>query len=159
MRKYRLFGIINPIDVLLVAGIVALVWGLHIFSMPQQAAAEGGQIIHFTIEFPNRPEGFHKGIEPGPVVLDGVRGLHIGYVVRAFAEPAMEDAPDEDNAIFRRVPVEGRESTHVVIEARANITTYATEIGQFHVRVNMPIFPRSRDFAGSGIVSRIEVVR
>jgi len=157
MRKYRLFGIINPIDVLLVMAIIAVVWGLYIFSMPQQTAADGGVIIRYTIEFPNRPEGFHLGIEPGSPVIDGIRGLHIGYVVYAFATPALDDAPDEENNIFRRVPVEGREATHVVVEARANITPYATEIGIFQVRVNHPIFPRSKHFAGGGVVARIEV--
>ncbi|MCL2839172.1 MAG: DUF4330 domain-containing protein [Defluviitaleaceae bacterium] len=157
MRKYRLFGFINPIDVLIVAAIIAIVWGLYVFSMPQQTAAAGGQVIHYTIEFTNRPEGFHLGIEPGAAVLDSVRGLHIGYVVDVFATQALEDAPDEANGIFRRVPLEGREATHVVIEANANITDYAIQIGQFQLRTNQQIFPRSRDFGGQGIVARIEI--
>jgi len=156
MRKYRLFGFINPIDVLIIAGVVALVWGAYLFSMPQQTAARGGQEIFFTIEFPDRPEGFYRNIQPGRAVLDSVRSLHIGYVVEAFGLPAMDDVPDEANNIFRRVPVPGRESTHVVVRAWANVSDYATEIGTYQVRVNQPAFIRSHDFAGVGIISRLE---
>jgi len=156
MRKYRLFGVINPIDVLLVVGIVALFYAGYMFSAPQQAVAEGGRLVRFTIELPARPEGFHSTIEPGPMVLDSVRGLNIGNVVYAYGLPFLEDVPDEANNIIRRSPVEGLEFTYVVVEAWANVTDYATEIGQYIVRVNQEIAARSRDFAGLGFITSVE---
>ena len=156
MRKYRLFGIINPLDVLLVAGIIALVWGAYIFSAPQQAAAYDGRLIRFTIELFDRPEGFHAGIEPGADVIDGILGINIGRVVYAYGTPFMTDVPDEDANIVRRTAVPGREFTNVVVEAWASVSDYATSIGQFQVRVNMPIHSRSRNFAGPGWVTSLE---
>ena len=156
MKKYRLFGLINPIDVLFVIGVVALVWAVNIFAAPQTAAAEGGTLVRFTIELPARPAGFYQSIEPGPIVFDSVRGLNIGNVVYAYGLPFLEDAPDEANNIIRRSAVDGLEFTYIVVEAWANVSDYATEIGQYIVRVNQEIAARSRDFAGLGFITSVE---
>ena len=156
MKNYRLFGIISPIDVLLVAGIIALVWVANLFAVPQHVAAEGGTLVRFTIELPARPEGFYQTIEPGPIVWDSVRGLNIGNVVYAYGLPFLEDAQDEANHIIRRSPVDGLEFTYIVVEAWADVSDYATEIGQYIVRVNQEIAARSRDFAGLGFITSVE---
>ena len=158
MKKYRLFGIINPIDIILTALIVAVVYAGYLFAAPQAVAAEGGTLVRFTIELPARPAGFYSTIVPGPAVLDSVRSLHIGTVVYAYALPFLEDVPDEANNITRRSPVEGLEFTYIVVEAWANVTDYATEIGQYIVRVNQEIAARSRDFAGLGFITNVEFV-
>ena len=156
MKKYRLFGIINPIDLLLVVMITAIVYVGYLFAAPQQSAAEGGTLVRFTIELPARPSGFYSTIVPGPMVLDSVRGLNIGNVVYAYSLPFLEDVQDEANNIIRRSPVEGLEFTYIVVEARANVSDYATEIGQYIVRVNQEIAARSRDFAGLGFITNVE---
>ena len=156
MRTYRLFGIINPIDVLLVAAVVALVWAAYVFSAPQTVAADGGRLVRFTIELPARPEGFHATIEAGPIVWDSVRSLHIGNVVYAYGLPFLDDVPDEAHGVVRRSPVEGLEFTYIVVEAWADVSDYATEIGQYIVRVNQEIAARSRDFAGLGFITAVE---
>ena len=156
MRKYRLFGVINPFDVLVVAGIVALVVGLNIFAPPQHVLADRGVLIQYEIELHNMPEGFYREVESGTTVVDGIRGFGIGSVVRAFPSPYLMDAPDEYHDVIRRVPVEGREITHVVVEAFANVTDYAIEIGNFHLRTGMQIPLRNYSFAGEVFVGEIE---
>lgn len=156
MKRYRLFGAINPVDILLVIGIVAIVWAAQLFAATQEVAAEGGQLVRFTIELPARPEGFYSTIVPGPTVLDSVRRLNIGNVVYAYSLPFREDVPDEANNIIRRSTVDGLEFTYIVVEAWANVTDYATEIGQYIVRVNQEIAVRSRDFAGLGFITKVE---
>ncbi|MCL2371911.1 MAG: DUF4330 family protein [Defluviitaleaceae bacterium] len=156
MRKYRLFGLINPVDVLLVILVVLVVWAGYLFSAPQQVVADNAQRVRFTIELPARPEGFHEGIRPGGVVFDSVRGLNIGHVVDAYGLPFLEDAPDEANNVIRRGAVEGLEFTYIVVEAWAVVTDYATEIGQYVVRVNQEIAARSVDFAGLGFITSVE---
>lgn len=156
MKKYRLFGFINPVDILIIIGVFALIWAAYIFSAPQQVIAEDSRLIQFTIELPSRPAGFYSTIEPGPAVWDSVRGLNIGHVVHAYGLPFLEDVPDEANNIIRRSPVEGLEFTYIVVEAWANVSDYATEIGQYIVRVNQEIAARSRDFAGLGFITSVE---
>ena len=158
MRKYRLFGIINPIDVLLILLVAMLIWGAYILAQPQTVVAEGGQLIRFTFELGERPEGFHEGIELGIPAFYGGQNWLVGTVVDVFATPFMADAPDERAGIIRRAPVAGVESTHIVIEAWANICDYATSIGNFWVAVNRQVGIRARDFGGMGFITNIEWV-
>jgi len=158
MKNYRLFGFINPVDVILIVALVALVWVAYLFSMPREINASGGQQIRFTLELGDRPAGFFQQIEAGSAVFDGVGGAYIGRVVYAYGLPFLQDVPDEANNIIRRTPVAGREFTYIVVEAWANITDYATEIGNFEARVNLNMYARSRNFAGGGFIVRLEVV-
>jgi len=159
MRKYRLFGIINPIDVLLVVAAVLLIWGAYILAQPQTVAADGGRLIRYTFELGERPAGFYQTIELGAPAYYGGQNWLIGEVVEVYSRPFMTDAPDERAGIIRRVPVEGLEFTYIVIEAWANVSDSSTSIGDFWVAVNRQVPIRSRDFAGIGFITRIEMVQ
>ena len=158
MRKYRLFGVINPIDVLMVTAVILLVWGAYILAQPQTVVAEGGRLIRFTFELGERPEGFHQGIEIGSPAYYGSQNWRVGTVVEVYALPHLTDAPDEAAGVIRRTPVDGLESTYIVIEAWADICDYATSIGNFWVAVNRQVGIRSRDFGGMGFITNIEWV-
>ncbi|MCL2362688.1 MAG: DUF4330 domain-containing protein [Defluviitaleaceae bacterium] len=158
MRKYRLFGIINPIDVLLVTLVLLLIWGAYLLAQPQTVAADGSRLIRYTFELTERPEGFHERIEIGLPAYCGVNGWRVGTIVDVYALPNMNDAPDERAGIIRRVEVEGLEATYIVIEAWAEISDYATNIGNFWVAVNRQVGIRSRDFGGMGFITNIEWV-
>jgi len=158
MKKYRLFGVINPIDVLLVALVVLLVWGAYMLAQPQTVIAEGGRQIRYTFELGERPAGFNEGIEIGSPAFCGVNGWRIGTVVEVYSLPFLADAPDEDAGIIRRVEVEGLEFTYIVIEAWAEVSDYATSVGNFWVAVNRQVGIRSRNFGGIGFITAMEFV-
>ena len=158
MRKYRLFGVINPIDVLLVTAVVLLVWGAYILAQPQTVVAEGGRLIRFTFELGERPAGFHQSIEIGSPAYYGGQNWRVGTVVDVYALPFLTDAPDERAGIIRRTPVEGLEFTYIVIEAWADICDYVTSVGNFWVAVNRQVGIRSKDFGGIGFITNIEWV-
>ena len=159
MKKYRLFGIINPLDVLIVAGLVALVWGAYIFSVPREVTADGGTRIRYTVEIINMEEGFHETIRPGAIVFDSVLGINIGVVAETYALPFLTDVPDETTNQFQRTEVAGRENTYIIVEAFANICDYAVAVGQYHIRVGRQAFVRSRDFGGEARITRLEIFR
>jgi len=154
-RKFRLFGVINPVDVLLIAGVVLFFWQV-VFSAPEYVAAQGGQRIRYTIELGNKWEGFYREIEPGIEVFDIQQGFFIGTVVSAHSLPYLQDVPDHANDIIRRVPVDGREFTYVVVEAWADVSDFGTNIGQYWIVVNRHVFVESRDFAGNGFITNLE---
>ena len=159
MRKYRLFGVINPIDVLLVAAVVLLVWGAYILAQPQTVAADGTRLIRYTFELGERPAGFYQSIGIGIPAYCSTQGWWVGTVVEVYSRPFLADAPDERAGIIRRVPVEGLEFTYIVIEAWADISDSATSIGDFWVAVNRQVPIRSRDFAGIGFITNLELVQ
>jgi len=155
-KKYRLFGIINIIDVLIVAAIIGVIYGAHLFAMPQQTAAEGGRLVRFTVELSGHNSGFYQQIEPGAVVIESSIGVPIGTIIYTYASAFMQDVPDEANNIIRRAEVEGREFTYVVIETMANISEFETEVNNFRLMVGRSVYVRSRDFAGEGHITALE---
>ena len=156
MKKYRLFKVLNIFDVILAIGIIAIIYGAYLFSMPQLAVAETGRRIQFTIELREHPAGFYRQIEPGSVVIEGARGAEVGTVVRAYGLPFLQDVQDEANNIIRRTPVPEREFTYIVVETWANISDFETEVNQFRVAVNRDIYVRSMHFAGRAFITNID---
>ena len=155
---YRLFGFINPFDVLIVAGVAALILGFSLFAPPQHVLADGRVQVRFEIEIPDMAQGFYREVILGTMVIDAMRGFGIGTIVDVHSSPFLLEVPDENYNIIRQAPVEGREVTHVVLEARANMTDYALEIGPFHLRTGMVILVRNFSFAAEGVVGKVEFV-
>lgn len=151
----RLLKRINIFDVLMLALCVGIVYGAHVFSAPQQAVAQSGTLVRFTLEFADREAGFYQQIVPGPLVHESSRNLVIGHVVEAYSLPFLQDVQDEANGIIRRTPVEGREFTYVVVETWANVSDFETEVNQFRIAVNRDVYIRSRDFAGRGFITNV----
>jgi hypothetical protein len=136
-----------------------LVWFASVFSAPRQVAARSGDpLVRYTIELGEKEAGFHTNIEPGAVVLDSLKGYDIGRVVQAYALPYREDAPDEEAGIFRRAVVEGLEFTYIEVEAVAQVSDYATSIGQYDIAVNKEVYVRSKRFAGKGYITAINML-
>jgi len=156
MKKYRLLKSINVFDIFIVLACVVIVYAAHIFSAPQQALAETGTRVQFTLEFGNRHAGFYQQIEPDTLVLESSLGQVIGRVVRAYSLPFLQDVQDEANNIIRRTPVEGREFTYVVVETWANVSDFETEVNQFRIAVNRDVYIRSRDFAGRAFIVNVD---
>ena len=162
MKKYRLFGFINPVDILIVAGVaIFLVWAIRVFSAPQTASARRDDvIIRYVVELKEKEEGFFEKANAflGASLFDSTQGFEIGTIVGAYSLPYLEDAPDAEAGIIRRAPVPGLEFSYIIVETPAQITEYATQVGQYEVLVNREIFVRSRAFAGQGYIVSIEVI-
>lgn len=156
--KFRLFGWINPVDVLILVGVVALVWGAAVFSAPQKVSAKTGDaILRYTVELGEKEEGFHQKIETGAKLYDSVKGYEIGTIVEVYAMPYLEDAGDEASNIIRRVPVDGLEFVYVVVESPVQPADNAMYIGQYDVMVNKEVFVKSKKFAGKGYITAMEL--
>jgi len=149
---------INVFDVLLVIACGVLVYGAYLFSAPQQTLAQDGRLIRFTVELREHPTGFYQQIVEGPIVFNSVNDTALGRVVYAYGSPFLQDVQDEANNIIRRTPVEGREFTYIVIETFANISDFEIEVNQNRIVVNRDIYVRSRDFAGRGFITHLEIL-
>jgi len=155
-QKYKLFKVINVFDIVLIILCAVVVYGAYVLSMPQEVIAAEGRTVRFTLEFSDRPTGFHEGISEGPLVVESSRGTAIGHVVYAYGLPFLQDVPDEANLRINRTPVEGREFTYVVVETTANVSDLETEVNQIRLVVNREIYVRSRDFAGLAFITAVE---
>lgn len=154
--KFRLFGWINPVDVLIVIGIVALVWGAMIFSAPQQVSGAGDVTARYTVELKQKEAGFHTRIEKGATVYDSQKGYEIGTIIDVYAEVYREEVGDEQAEVIRRAAVEGLEYVYLVIEAPVQVSDHATSVGQYDLVVGKEVFVKSKTFAGLGFITDIE---
>jgi len=158
MRKngYRLFGLINPVDILLAAALAALVYFALQFAAPQEVSARAGDsLIRYTIELKGKREGFHERIEIGTALYDNVRDFLIGTIVDVKPLPYYEEAFDIEACIIREAPVAGLENIYILVEASAQINDGSTSIGQYEIAVGRDVFVRNNRIAGKGFVTSI----
>lgn len=156
--KFRLWGIINPADVLIAAALIALVWGLLVFSAPQRVSANPGDgVIRYTVMLLEPKEtGFHERITTGTALFDNLKGYWIGTVVDVYADTFRMGVGDEAAEVVRLAAVEGLEHVYIVVEAPASIGASSTDIGAYSVMVNKEVYMRSKDFASQGLVTSME---
>ena len=155
-KRYRLFGVINLVDILIIAFFIVFAVLAMRFSAPQSAAARPGDVpITYTVEVQRRKPDFKDKVKVGAAVEDSQRGFAIGTITKVYTEPYLEDTPDYDNSIIRRAPVDGLETIYIEIEAMAQITDYTTLVGAYEVLIGKDIYLKTGDFAAGGFVVRI----
>jgi len=156
-NKFRLFGKISIMDILLVAlvGVIAYV-GVQ-FSAPVSVEASPSDTpIRYVVELTNKRDEFIEHVRVGETIFDSVRGFEIGRVVGVTYRSFYSDAPDFEYNIIRKGEVEGFVFIYVEVEAMAQISDRATSVGNFDVMVGMEVSVRTRDFASRGFVTELE---
>jgi hypothetical protein len=152
-KKYRLFGIINIVDIGMIAALILFAFLAVRFSAPQSAAARPGDVsLRYIVEVQRRKPDFADKVNAGDAVEDSLRGYAIGTIKSVRSEPYLEDVPDYTSNIIRRMPVDGLETVYVEIEAMGQVTDYTTLIGSFEVLVGKEIYIKAKHFAAGGYV-------
>ena len=156
-KRYRLFGLVNVIDIAIIAALIVFAVLALRFSAPQSASAKQGDVpITYTVEVQRRKPDFKENIKVGVPVEDSQRGYAIGTITGFYAEPYLEDTPDYANNVILRAPVDGLDTVYIQIKAMAQITDYTTTVGPFEVLVGKDIYIRTKDFAAGGYIVRVE---
>ena len=156
-KKFRLFGKISIMDILLVAAIAVIAYAGVQFSAPVSVEASITDTpIRYVVELTNKRSDFINNVHVGETLFDSVRGFEIGRVVGVTYRPFYADAFDFENNIIRKAEVEGFIFIYVEVEAMAQVSDRATSVGHFDVMVGMEMFVRTRDFASRGFVVELE---
>ena len=158
-RKFRLFGKLSLMDILIVAAAAFLAYAGVRFSAPVSVAAADSTPIIYTIELTNKRSGFINNVRAGETLFDSVRGFEIGRIISVDSRPFYADAPDFEAGIIRKGEVEGFSFIYIEVEAMASTSDRATSIGNFDVMVGMEVFVRTRDFASTGFVVGLERIQ
>ena len=156
-KKFRLFGKISIMDILLVAAVAAIAYVGVQFSAPVSVEASPSDTpIRYVVELTNKRDDFVNNVHVGETLFDSIRGFEIGTVVGVTYRPFYADAPDFENNIIRKGEVDGFVFIYVEVEANAQVSDRATSVGNFDVMVGMEVFVRTRDFASRGFVVELE---
>jgi len=153
-RNNRLIGLFIDIGIIMIIAVVILV---RLFSAPKSVTAKSMSVpIRYTLELPRKNPDFKDKIKIGANVEEFDLEVAIGIISNFKVEPYLEDTPDFDNQIIRRVPVEGLETIYIEIETQAQVTDYSTLIGTCEVLVGKKISIITKDFAAVGYVVGID---
>ena len=156
-RKFRIFGKVSILDILLVVLAVVALYVAAQFSAPQTVGAKPGDVrIRYTAELYKKTPDFFENIKVGEKVYDIEKNYEIGTVVDVYQAPYMEEAPDFKNGVIKRAAIDGLIYIYVVIEADAQITDSATMVGQYEVMVGKECFIRTKDFSSSAYFIKLE---
>ena len=151
--RFRLFSFIF-IGIIVIIMLIAL---LKFFYKPQNVNVKLTTTpIRYTIEIQRRDPDFIHNVKIGADVEVQKSELVIGKIVNVKSEPYLEDTPDYDNKIIRRVPVDGFETIYIEIEAQAQIKSYTTLVGTYEVLIGKAIPIITKDFAANGYVVGID---
>lgn len=154
---------VNLIDILFLLLIAALVCGAALYPFPKSASAEsGGNTARFTITLNEMEAGFTGRITEGKDYIgvplyDSYKSAGIGRIVDIYAQQHRESAADAERGVYRLAAVDGLEHMCVVAEAAAAISDDAVRIGDYEIMVGKEVSVRSRDFAGLGIITKVEI--
>ncbi|MDR2648172.1 MAG: DUF4330 domain-containing protein [Clostridiales bacterium] len=156
-KNYRMFGVMNLVDIIMIAALIVFAVLALRFSAPRSAAAKPGDVpVRYTVEVQRRKPDFADKVKVGDAVEDSQRGYAIGTIKNVRAEPYLEDVPDYEGNIIRRAPVDGLETVYIDIEAIGRVTDYTTLIGYFEVLVGKDVYIKTKRFAAGGYVVNLE---
>lgn len=153
----KLLKRINFIDCLLLIIFAAALFFLRDFAAPAVSPKSSGDVlISYTVELFRREDVFINNVKTGEKLYDVERGYEIGVITDVYALPYYEDSPDFENGVIEYAPVEGLSNIYAVAQARAQITDYATNIGQYQLMVGKEAFVRTKSFSAGAYIVKVE---
>ncbi len=156
-NRFKLFGIISVIDIIMLAVLIFFVAMVIRFSEKKQvSAADGSGNVRYTVEIQRRENGYSDNIRPGEKVYDTLKGSEIGVVSEVYTQKYKVDAPDFSINEYKRPEVDGYYNVYVVIEAPGTVTSQATTVGDYEIMVGKEAYIRAKSFSGGGYIINLE---
>ncbi|MCL2462374.1 MAG: DUF4330 domain-containing protein [Defluviitaleaceae bacterium] len=159
-RKFRLFGKISILDIILVILLVIFVVLAYQFSAPQTVSAKAGdKQITYVVEIQKRKLDFADQIKVGAKLYDSIKGYYIGDITDVSTKPYTEDTYDTVDGKIVRPDIPGYYFIYVTVQAQAQVTDKDTLVGQYEVLVGETVYVKNADFAAGGYVVAMSGVR
>lgn len=154
--KGRLFGKINPVDLLIVLLIISVAGGAYIvfFRNSGNKVTETGKLV-YEFEITNVNMDFIDAINPGDPIRDSTRGNELGTVVSKTSRKATMLNEDLLNGRYVIADVPDAYDVVITIEANANITPANIIVGGAEVKVGKKFFIKGKGYANQGFVIKM----
>jgi hypothetical protein len=157
-KKFKLFGKIGVLDILIVLIIVIGVLFALRFSVNTNAgAAAGTQKITYTVLLAKKLPGFEKDIIAGQKVFDSLNGGEIGVVLGYEIRPNLTTYPNLTTGQLVQTQVEGLNDIEVTISADAKLLQDAVMIGDYDVPVGKEMFIKTKSFASTCFCIKLDL--
>ncbi len=148
----------NFFDFFIIA-IVALILVGIVWFMGRNDTDTGVQNrIQYVVEMQNLTEDKFSSIQIGDKVLDSVGKSEIGVVSAIDKVPYTVSIYNTVSGKLESVEMEGRYSLLLTIEAYADVTEEAINVGSYRVAVGKGISVQSKNYVGTGYCLSVDVV-
>ncbi len=154
-KKGRLFGLVNLIDLLVIA--LVIVVGIGAFWYLNRGKAEAAnKTVIYTVEFRYKKADYAEKVTIGAPVADSVKGFHLGTAESVQTIPDYDIVYNEETGQF--VKAEIPDQYRVLLTIRASGTENEREIraeGQV-IKVGGQMYIKGKGFASEGFCVGIE---
>ena len=148
----------NFFDFFIIAFSLLLVAGAVWFIGRNDAQTGTLSKIQYVVEMQNLTEDKFSSIAIGDKILDSVGKSDIGVVSAVEKVPYTINVYNTVSGKMESVEMEGRYSLLLTVEAYADVTDEAINVGSYRVAVGKGISVQSRHFVGTGYCISVNVV-
>lgn len=147
-KKFNVFDIIIVIVVLAIAG------GAYVFTHRTQAKET--QLLRYSLELNECPEGFSQNIKVGDKLTDNVKNYNMGTITSVEARPSIRLGEDKINGNVIESTLDGKETVIIVVEA--NVIEDGPDFkvdGGYVVKAGRDVSVKGNGYAGRGFILTI----
>jgi len=151
IEKKRKF---NVFDIVIVIVVIAIAGGIYAFT--HRTKAMETQLLRYSLELNECPEGFSQHIKVGDSITDNVKNYNMGIITSVEARPSIRLGEDKINGNIIESTLEGKETVILVVEA--NVTETASDFkvdGSYVVKAGKDVSVKGNGYAGRGYILTI----
>lgn len=147
-RKFNVF------DIVIVVVVIAIAGGIYTFT--HRAKAMETQLLRYSLELNECPEGFSQYIKVGDSITDNVKNYNMGVITSVEARPSVRLGEDKINGNVVESTLEGKETVILVVEA--NVVEDGADFkvdGGYVVKAGKDVSVKGNGYAGRGYILTI----
>ena len=158
-NKWRLFGKVSILDIVIAVVLIAVVAVAVVISNPAEAVsgdASASGNLTFVVELSRKEAGYESNVVVGEKVYDNLKGIYLGTITDVKVEPYKVISADLENKIYREDEVDGLISVYITVDANAERSDMTTLVNDVEIAVGKELFVRSGQFASSGYCVKMD---
>lgn len=151
IEKKRKF---NVFDIVIVIVVIAIAGGIYAFT--HRTKAMETQLLRYSLELNECPEGFSQHIKVGDSITDNVKNYNMGIITSIEARPSIRLGEDKINGNIIESTLEGKETVILVVEA--NVVEDGADFkvdGGYVVKAGKDVSVKGNGYAGRGYILTI----
>ena len=151
IEKKRKF---NVFDIVIVIVVIAIAGGIYAFT--HRTKAMETQLLRYSLELNECPEGFSQNIKVGDSLIDNVKNYNMGIITSVEARPSIRLGEDKINGNIIESTLEGKETVILVVEA--NVVEDGADFkvdGGYVVKAGKDVSVKGNGYAGRGYILTI----
>ena len=144
----------NVFDIIIILIILAIAAGAYTFT--HRTKAKETQLLRYSLELNECPEGFSQNIKIGDSLTDNVKNYHMGTITSVEARPCIRLGEDKVNGNMIESTIDGKETVILVVEA--NVIEDGPDFkvdGGYVIKAGKDISVKGNGYAGKGFILTI----